>query len=113
MKHGQCARCVELAAEVAALKRHAQRQPTPEQIEPILDDFLGVYSPHYEELRKRCAQRIVDLYAVILTACPPLNKKARCSACNLLEPCGDPSCPNATVTSTMHQGIEKTKDGAS
>jgi len=27
MKHGQCARCVELAAEVASLKRHAQGAP--------------------------------------------------------------------------------------
>jgi hypothetical protein len=39
--------------------------PTPEQIEPILDDFLGVDSPHYEELRRRCAQRIFDLCAVM------------------------------------------------
>ena len=39
--------------------------PTPEQIEPILDDFLGVDCPHYEELRRRCAQRIFDLCAVM------------------------------------------------
>lgn len=38
--------------------------PTPEQIEPILDDFLGVDSPHYEELRRRCAQRIFELCVV-------------------------------------------------
>lgn len=42
----------------------AQGLPTPEQIEPILDDFLGVDSPHYEELRRRCAQRIFELCAV-------------------------------------------------
>lgn len=58
-------RTMEMAADF--ITRHAQRLPTPEQIEPILDDFLGVDCPHYEELRKRCAQRIVDLYAVAST----------------------------------------------
>lgn len=34
MKRGQCARCVELAAEVDALKRHAQRAPTLTLLSP-------------------------------------------------------------------------------
>jgi hypothetical protein len=43
--------------------------PTPEQIEPILDDYLGVDCPHYEEMRRRCAQRIFDL-CVVMSGAP-------------------------------------------
>jgi hypothetical protein len=50
-------------------KRPAELIPTPEQIEPILDDYLGVDSPHYEELRRRCAQRIFDL-CVVMSGAP-------------------------------------------
>jgi hypothetical protein len=43
--------------------------PTPEQIEPILDDYLAVDCPHYEEMRRRCAQRIFDL-CVVMSGAP-------------------------------------------
>lgn len=33
-------------------------------IESILDDYLQVDCPHYEEMRKRCAQRLLDYYVV-------------------------------------------------
>lgn len=55
----------QLAGVAQASLGHSALIPTPEQIEPILDDFLGVDSPHYEELRRRCAQRIFDLCAVM------------------------------------------------
>jgi hypothetical protein len=87
-------------AEVDALKRNAQRPfpiPTPAQIEPILDDFLGVDSPHYEELRRRCAQRIFDLCAVT-SGIPITPSDNRISS---------------AVTSTMRQDVEKTDGSAS
>lgn len=30
-------------------------------------------------------------------SCPPLNQKTRCDACNLLEACSDPQCPNSAL----------------
>jgi hypothetical protein len=50
-------------------QRTTELIPTPEQIEPILDDYLGVDCPHYEEMRRRCAQRIFDL-CVVMSGAP-------------------------------------------
>lgn len=55
------------AVDRAELSRQASPLliPTPQQIEPILDDFLPFDGPTYPELRRRCAQRIFDLCAVM------------------------------------------------
>ncbi|HEY1980715.1 MAG TPA: hypothetical protein VGH13_11560 [Xanthobacteraceae bacterium] len=44
---------------------------------------------------ERQLEKLSDAVSLTSTNCQPLNKKTRCEACNLLEPCDDPGCPNA------------------
>jgi hypothetical protein len=38
-------------------------KPTPETIETVIDDYLGSIDATYEDRRRRCAQRIFDVFA--------------------------------------------------
>jgi len=66
---------IDRALEVMRGVPQSPGLPTPEQIEPILDDYLGVDCPHYEELRRRCAQRIFDLCVVMSGASVQSNNQ--------------------------------------
>ena len=72
---------LEAADEIERLRHHAQRAPTRKQIETVIDDYLGNIDVTYEDSRRRCAQRIVDLYAVTSTPDEPAQGRQESEAC--------------------------------
>jgi hypothetical protein len=73
---------------VGDAKGSPYRGPTPQQIEPILDDFLSFNGPTYPELRRRCAQRIFEMCVVMsgTPITPSDNRVSTVSSTNRLSP---------------------------
>jgi hypothetical protein len=71
-------------------------------VEPLIKLAERIPTQADAELLKSGAS-LKALLALTSTNRPPLNKKSRCPACNLLNACSEPGCPNA-MTSTNDRG---------